>query len=561
MRLCNKYPLKALVPIYLLLQSLTVYGQSSVDVLQNKSSKELFDLYVKSTDKEDKIKYINSFISLAKRDKIEQKIISGYYILSGLYDDTTSLKYSDSIINLTSKNSTKYHPGLAYFAKASFHHNKGDFKNALDNYLLANQFAKKHEYSDLIMLSTYSIGTIKRKIGEYEEALDLYKESIKYSKKVLLEKKKSSYYLNTLAAISNVFCELKAIDSSTYYNELGVKESFKYNEIEKHHHFAINQGIINFIQGEYDVALDSISKHVTYFENIGDKKNISSAYYYLGKSFLQKNNTSEAIRHFKKVDSVFQIEKDVSPTIRESYEHLIEHYKRKDNIKKQLFYINRLMKFDSVIYNNQSYLSKKIFKEYDIPKLNSEKELILDKMKANEATSKKVIFFILLVLSVAIIFLIYQYNRRKQYKKRVDEILSASPQNIKNTDTKKQINIPEEIILTTLKGLEAFEKNQEFISKEITLSSLAKQLGTNANYFSKIINHYKDSSFSNYLNNLRIEYIVTELKTNERLRKYTIKAISNEAGFNNAESFSKAFYKLKGVKPSYFLRELNKTNL
>ncbi len=33
-------------------------------------------------------------------------------------------------------------------------------------------------------------------------------------------------------------------------------------------------------------------------------------------------------------------------------------------------------------------------------------------------------------------------------------------------------------------------------------------------------------------------------------------AIAEEAGFNTAESFSKAFFKKTGIKPSYFIKEL-----
>ena len=48
------------------------------------------------------------------------------------------------------------------------------------------------------------------------------------------------------------------------------------------------------------------------------------------------------------------------------------------------------------------------------------------------------------------------------------------------------------------------------------------------------------------------------LITSEKLRKYTIKAIAGEFGFNTSESFSKAFYKKHGIYPSYFLSRLEK---
>jgi len=74
-----------------------------------------------------------------------------------------------------------------------------------------------------------------------------------------------------------------------------------------------------------------------------------------------------------------------------------------------------------------------------------------------------------------------------------------------------------------------------------------------------VINHYKKESFSSYLNSLRIVYAVEKLKADTSFRNYTIAAIAKEVGFNNPESFSKAFYKKTGIYPSYFMNKLNKT--
>jgi AraC-like DNA-binding protein len=73
-----------------------------------------------------------------------------------------------------------------------------------------------------------------------------------------------------------------------------------------------------------------------------------------------------------------------------------------------------------------------------------------------------------------------------------------------------------------------------------------------------VINHYKNKSFINYLNELRITYAIKELKENTMIRKFTIKAIANEVGYNSGETFSNAFYKQVGIKPSFFIKELGK---
>ncbi len=55
---------------------------------------------------------------------------------------------------------------------------------------------------------------------------------------------------------------------------------------------------------------------------------------------------------------------------------------------------------------------------------------------------------------------------------------------------------------------------------------------------------------------MRIDCIVKRLQTDQKLRKYTIKAIVTEAGFNSAEVFAKTFRKRIGIYPSYFIKKL-----
>ena len=72
---------------------------------------------------------------------------------------------------------------------------------------------------------------------------------------------------------------------------------------------------------------------------------------------------------------------------------------------------------------------------------------------------------------------------------------------------------------------------------------MAKDFNSNRDYLSKSVNELKAKNFSQYLNELRINYIVEELSHNEKIRKYTIAAIADSIGYNNSESFSNAFRK------------------
>ncbi len=104
-------------------------------------------------------------------------------------------------------------------------------------------------------------------------------------------------------------------------------------------------------------------------------------------------------------------------------------------------------------------------------------------------------------------------------------------------------------------GRKPFRCRQGFLISKITLHEFAKQLQTNTKYLSKVINTHKLKSFRNYINDLRVQYCIQELKHNMNYRKYTVKAMAKEAGFTTAESFSKAFQKRTGETVSSFLRQ------
>lgn len=543
--------------ILFLLNSLTLFSQNHLDKLKEKSLSELFSLYQKASLKKEKIEYIKAFINVAKKEKKKKRILAGYYILSSFSVDEQKLMYCDSIINLTKNNPIQNHPSAAYNVKAIFYESKGYYEKALDNYLLSNKFAANENNMQLFFLNIYSIASIKRIIGEYDEAKILFKQSLNYFK----TNENNINYLNSIIGLSNLSYELKEIDSATYYNKLGAHESLIFKDLEKYHHFATNQGIIHFINGENEIALDSINKHKFYFFKNKDSINLSYVHFYLGKIYDSKGLKKLATKHHKKIDSLLNFKLDLTPKFRESYEFLINQYKQDKDLKNQLFYIKKLMDFDSVINSKENYLSKTIFKEYDIPKLNSEKLSIQKKMKDDKTIFKNIIITFSIILITSIFFLIYQFQKKKLYKKRFLEIIQNSKNKNKNKNDLNKIDensdIPEEIIKEVLEELKKFEKSNKFLNKTITLNSLAKDFNTNTNYLSKIINKYKKTSFSNYINNLKIEYIISEIKRNPNLKKYTIKAIADEAYFNNSESFSKAFYKLKGIKPSYFFRELS----
>jgi AraC-like DNA-binding protein len=120
----------------------------------------------------------------------------------------------------------------------------------------------------------------------------------------------------------------------------------------------------------------------------------------------------------------------------------------------------------------------------------------------------------------------------------------------------KSLDINEEIILNVMDRLSHFEYSKGFL-QPMNLQKLAKKTRTNPKYLSRIINNHYQKNYSSYINDLRIEYILKELKTDDSLHKQTVKSLAKQLGFGNTESFTKTFKKHTGVNPSHYLDTLN----
>jgi YesN/AraC family two-component response regulator len=101
------------------------------------------------------------------------------------------------------------------------------------------------------------------------------------------------------------------------------------------------------------------------------------------------------------------------------------------------------------------------------------------------------------------------------------------------------------------------EEKKLFLRQDFTLHNVAKRLKTNTAYLSKIVNSELDKNFSSYVNELRINYIIIELKNNAKLRSYSINAIAEEIGYKSPESFTKYFKVATGISPSIYIKKIN----
>ncbi len=560
----RKFTQKLLIIISLSFYQIIIGQNQKIDSL-SKQSFEIFEKYFSKSyvDSINDVIYGNALLLKAKTHTDSIKMANAYYYLSDASPIKKSLLYCDSIISLT-KNLNKHsiYPALGFLQKGIMYYNSGKYDKALDSYLTSLKHAERSNNKLYILTIKSNIGHLKSRIGKEKEALEIFKEYILYLNENKLENKEF-YLIRGLYSLADSYKNNKKNDSAKLYINIGIEKSINAKDSLMQAYYTYLSGVNFFYLKKYKESIDNLlrSKNIFYDENLNTTTNL-----YLGKSYYAIEKKDNAIEYFKEVDSFLQKTKNITPELIEIYPPLIEYKKDSNDLQGQLNYVNRLLKFDSILNKNDKYLSENIIRKYEIPSLIFTREKIIEGLKDKNTISQKYIFTLILIAFLLLISTIYFIKRSTSNKKKFNLILeevNSTKNNKKPLNDRIKITtttgIPEELVKEVLLKLETFENKNKFI-KNYTLSSLAKELKTNSNYLSKIINATKNCNFSNYINDLRINFAKDKLTNDKTFRSYTIKAIANDVGFNTAQSFSNAFYRKTGLYPSYFIKQLEKRN-
>jgi AraC-like DNA-binding protein len=105
------------------------------------------------------------------------------------------------------------------------------------------------------------------------------------------------------------------------------------------------------------------------------------------------------------------------------------------------------------------------------------------------------------------------------------------------------------------KLLQYMEVEKPYLDAEITLSALAKKIGTNASILSRIVNTDTGSNFNDFINGYRVETVRQMLQKGEHKRQ-TLLGIAFDCGFNSKATFNRAFKKLTGLAPKEYIGQM-----
>lgn len=537
------------------------------DSLKRKSFKELKVLYYnnKSNRINDSI-IANTYMRKAISKKDTLKIATAYcFLTSATNNILLKDEYLDTAIQLTKNNPSYSYPSFLYSLKAGLYEEKKDYKNKLNYFILAHDSALEVGNMDMVSIMRYNIGVSKLNIGMYKDALTYAIDSWKELK----DEKVSYSYLNSLFLISSAYTNNSRLDSASVFNNLGINKSLEIKSDTHLSRFSLLEGVNQFHKSKYEICIDSLNNSLPQLIKDKDYENVAISYYFLGNSYSLTKNSEKSIQYLKRMDSIFLSENIVVPYCRDGYKQIIKYYKYKNDLQNQLKYTTRLLKLDSILDVNYQYFTSNIYEKYEKPRLRAEKQFLIESLKKDKSSFKNYLKILALITIVICLgFILSIYKRRKDFKKfseiiaKLDnEIILYKKEN--TTKNKKNIksdilNIDKEIIENILLKLNKFEEELGFLNKKITLQTLSKKIGTNTKYLSKVVNTFKEKSFSNYINDLRVEYAVNRLYNDMQFRKYSIEAIADDLGFKSSRSFFGVFQKKMGISPSYYISQLNK---
>ncbi|WP_109435999.1 AraC family transcriptional regulator [Aquimarina sp. AU119] len=386
-----------------------------------------------------------------------------------------------------------------------------------------------------------------------------YDEARRYNERALALGK-DSFSINTIG-IKNIliFKNTKALilAAEGQYQEairlLKTLESDTILQQDKNEYARVlsNLGHLQWVDGKENKYSEKLLlKGLALRNEINDVGGLMSSNIHLTRYYFEKDR-SKALKYAEAAYKNAKIRGDLVFIIKA----LGYIFKLKENVSKEAIVYDQ-------IHHKLQEINQKNREIYAVTKYENEKltnkNVILTKEK-DKLTDQAWIISLLLVVSMTGVG--YYYYRQQIYKKRFIQLLGKDEN--KNTIKTSAIyktgvssSISEEALEHLLTQLQQFEDQKGYLTPNINAKDLAKSFGSNSSYLSIVINTYKQKSISQYINDLRIGFAIDKLQSDATFRKYTIKAIAKDVGFNSSEIFAKKFYKNTGIYPSYFIKKL-----
>jgi len=436
--------------------------------------------------------------------QVLERIGSVYFSLGYL---DKALNYHNRALEIYQKTGDK--PGIssALNGIGLVYDSKQDFKKALDNLKKSYSIEKKRGSKEGLARILNNLGIVYSDMGLYEKSLPLFEEALNIHTK-------SDDTWGVVEVLNNL---------GVVYTKLGYNKK----------------------------ALSVLSKARKIAGKIQDRNLLLDNYLYSAELYEALGMYKEAVRYRK---------------LHHKFYKMVASDKKKDNVAEL-----------QVLFATEK-------KDAEIKLLQSERELKIETIRAQRFWISFIVSVLLFILVGSSLIIIHSRNKLRMYKilakknikiveygKIIGEGDKEALKRIRRLKLKDEIdqtkeqdevkyshsNLTEEQKEKIFDSIvHIIEDEKYFLRHDATLANVAKELGVNRSYISQVINEEFGKSFSNVINEYRVQE-ARRLLAEDSSRIFTIASVAKSVGFNSINVFNKAFKKYTGITPSFFVNSLH----
>jgi len=598
-KLDNLFPvLDNIFPCWIIfLLPFCLFGQTTAD-----SYKSLWEVIKNDTvSNEKKVQYLDTYYQKARNEnnKLEQyRALEKKSFIIPYADAALLLHQMHPLVQKMDNDSIK---GDFLNRSTVFYYDNRDFKNALYYAIESEAFNEEIDNLYNLNLVRITIGNIYYHTRHHSKAVTYFSQAKNYYQ----TKKDYNHqrgYISSLYSLSRTYWQLQDIDKLN----ATIQESEQAITLLKPKHKQLETAYLEYIKGGLAflqknnvAAKQHFINALSVIKQNGDFTNEHIIYLYLGKIAWQQNQKAEAMTYFTKIDTLFYDKKFLNYELREAFDYLIAYYNKTNQPQLQLNATNSLMALNQQFEKEQQSITSILHQDLENKKLASQWQKLLNKYNLWIS----VLGGVLVLIAAYLFWKKSKKNKDKINKNNISEVIEKTEVTkiankeiadkdvveiektletvaiIENTETttievaeiqsvvenETEFSETQQAKRTTvlsatdqrlLDGLNSFEQEKGYLSS-LNLDDLAKQLNTTRSTLSPFLNEYKNG-FSTYINSLRIQQAVTDLKADKELRKKTIKELAVIYGDLHPKTFASLFKVITGETPTLFIENLDK---
>ncbi len=595
-KLDNIFPvLDNLFPCWIIfLLPFCLFGQTTAD-----SYKNLWEVIQNdAVSNEKKVQYLDIYYQKARNEKnlLEQyRALEKKSFIIPYADVVLLLHQMHPLVQKMDNDSIK---GRFLNRSTVFYYKHRDFKNAL-------YYAIESEVFNEEINNRYNLNAVRIDIGNiylhtryYAKAIDYFTQAKNFYK-TQKDYNHLRSYIVSLYCLNKTYWQLQDIDklnATILESEQAIKLLKPTHKQLETAYLEYTKGGLAFLQKDYATAQNFFTKALPVIQQNGDFTNEHVIYLYLGKILWEQNQKSEAMTYFTKIDLLFKEKHFLNYELREAYDYLITYYNATNQPQLQINATNSLMALNQQFEKEQQSITSILHQDLESKKLESQWQ----KLESKYHLWISVIGVILVLIAAYLFWKNYKKNKEKISKNNISQVIENTELTkieskeitdndvveiektletvdvIENTETitievaetesateitETQQQAKNTTVLSAtdqrlLGGLNVFEQEKGFLGS-VNLDELAKQLNTTRSTLSPFLNEHK-KGFSTYINSLRIQQAVSDLKTDKELRKKTLNELAVIYGDLHPKTFASLFKVITGETPKKFIENLEK---